>query len=64
MKVFLIVNGAASTVTARTRATVEKAISQQHDVTVAETARRGHATRLAKGAVADVTRRFHPEQAQ
>jgi diacylglycerol kinase family enzyme len=53
MKVFLIVNGSASTVTPRARVLIQRALSVQFDVTVAETARRGHATRLARGAVAD-----------
>ena len=53
MKVFLIVNASASTVTPRSRVLIQRALSVQHEVTVAETARRGHATRLARGAVAD-----------
>ena len=52
MKVLLLVNGAASSVTARGRVVIQKALSADHDVTLAETARRGHATRLAQGAAA------------
>lgn len=53
MKVFLIVNASASSVTPRARVLIQRALSVQHEVTVAETARRGHASRLARGAVAD-----------
>ncbi len=53
MKVLLLVNASASSVTARTRVVIAKALSADHDVEVAETSRRGHATRLAQGAVAD-----------
>lgn len=53
MKVLLIVNSSASSVTARGRVVIAKALSADHDVTVAETSRRGHATRLAQGAAAD-----------
>lgn len=52
MKVLLLVNGAASSVTARTRVIIRKALAREHDVTVAETSRRGHASRLAQGAAA------------
>jgi len=52
VKVLLLVNGSASSVTARTRVLVRKALSREHDVTVAETSRRGHASRLAQGAAA------------
>lgn len=51
----LIVNSNASSVTARTRVVIQKALSADHDVTTAETSRRGHATRLAQGAAADGT---------
>lgn len=50
MKVLLIVNAYASSVTARGKVVIQKALSADHDVTVAETSRRGHATRLALGA--------------
>ena len=51
MKILLIVNASASSVTARTRVVIQKALSADHEVELAETARRGHATRLARGAV-------------
>jgi diacylglycerol kinase family enzyme len=50
MKLLLLVNSSASSVTARSRVVIQKALSADHDVTVAETSRRGHATRLAQGA--------------
>jgi diacylglycerol kinase family enzyme len=50
MRVLLIVNSSASSVTARGRVVIQKALSADHEVTVAETSRRGHATRLALGA--------------
>jgi diacylglycerol kinase family enzyme len=53
MKIVLIANASASSVTARTRVVIQKALSADHDVELAETARRGHATRLAKGAAAE-----------
>ncbi|MEJ5254824.1 MAG: diacylglycerol kinase family protein [Acidimicrobiales bacterium] len=53
MRVLLIVNSNASSVTARTRVVIQKALSADHEVTTAETSRRGHATRLAQGAAAD-----------
>ncbi len=52
MKVLLLVNSSASSVTARARVVIRKALSADHDVTLAETTRRGHATRLAMGAAA------------
>jgi diacylglycerol kinase family enzyme len=55
MKVLLIVNSSASSVTARSRVVIQKALSADHDVTVAETSRRGHAARLAQGAAASGT---------
>lgn len=55
MKVLLVVNSVASSVTARSRVVIQKALSADHDVTVAETSRRGHATRLAQGAAATGT---------
>jgi len=39
-------------VTARGRVVIQKALSADHEVTLAETSRRGHATRLAQGAAA------------
>src|SRR5688500_20375231 len=53
MRVLLLVNASASSVTARTRVVIAKALAADHDVDVAETSRRGHATRLAQGAAAD-----------
>jgi diacylglycerol kinase family enzyme len=53
VRLLLVVNSAASSVTARGRVVITKALSADHDVTVAETNRRGHATRLAQGAAAD-----------
>jgi diacylglycerol kinase family enzyme len=53
VKVLLIVNSSASSVTARTRVVIQKALSADHRVTMAETSRRGHATRLAQGAAAE-----------
>ena len=53
MRVLLIVNASASSVTPRTRVVIAKALSADHDVEVAETSRRGHATRLAQGAAAE-----------
>ena len=55
MKVLLLVNSSASSVTARTRVVIAKALSADHEVSVAETSRRGHATRLAQGAARDGT---------
>ena len=52
VKVLLLVNGSASSVTARTRVIIGKALAREHEVTVAETSRRGHASRLAQGAAA------------
>ncbi|HEY2814918.1 MAG TPA: diacylglycerol kinase family protein [Acidimicrobiales bacterium] len=49
----LVVNASASSVTARGRVVIQKALSADHQVTVAETNRRGHATRLARGAAID-----------
>lgn len=55
MKVLLIVNSSASSVTARAKVVIQKALSADHDVTLAETSRRGHAARLAQGAAATGT---------
>ena len=48
----MVVNPSASSVTARARVVIQKALSADHEVTVAETSRRGHAARLAQGAAA------------
>jgi diacylglycerol kinase family enzyme len=55
VKVLLVVNPSASSVTARTRVVIQKALAADHDCTVAETNRRGHAARLAQGAAATGT---------
>ena len=55
MKLLLIVNASASSVTARARVVIQKSLAADHRVTVAETSRRGHATRLAQGAAATGT---------
>lgn len=52
MRVLLVVNSYASSVTARGRVVIQKALAADHDVTVVETSRRGHATRFAQDAVA------------
>ncbi len=53
MRILFIVNSVASSVTARRRVVIHKALSADHDVTLAETSRRGHATRLAQSAARD-----------
>lgn len=53
MRVLLLVNSSASSVTPRGRVVIQKALSADHDVTLAETNRRSHATRLAQGAARD-----------
>src|SRR5688500_4612210 len=55
MKVLLLVNSSASSVTARSRVVIQKALSADHEVTFAETSRRGHATRLAQHAAGSGT---------
>lgn len=55
VRVLLLVNSSASSVTARGRVVIQKALSADHEVTVAETSRRGHATRLAQGAASTGT---------
>jgi diacylglycerol kinase family enzyme len=50
MVVLLLVNSSASSVTARSRVVIQKALSADHDVRAVETNRRGHATRLARAA--------------
>ena len=51
MKVLLVVNSFASSVTARNTVIVHRRLSRGHDVEVVETNRRGHATRFAHDAV-------------
>jgi diacylglycerol kinase family enzyme len=53
MRLLLLVNTSASSVTPRARVVIQKALAADHDVHMAETSRRGHATRLALGAAAD-----------
>ena len=53
MKVLLLVNPFSSSVTARTRVVIRKALAGDHDVELVETNRRNHATRLAQGAAAE-----------
>ena len=53
MRILLIVNPSASSVTARGRVVIAKALGADHQVTVAETTRRGHATELARQGAAD-----------
>ena len=55
MKILLIVNSSASSVTARTRVVIQKALSADTSWSAAETSRRGHAARLAQGAAATGT---------
>lgn len=51
MKVLLVVNSFASSVTARNTVIVHRRLSRDHDVEMVETNRRGHATRFAHDAV-------------
>ena len=53
MRVLLLVNSTASSVTSRKRAQIRKVLASQHDVEVAETSRRGHAELLARAAAED-----------
>lgn len=53
LRILLIVNSAASSVTARRRVLIQQVFAARHDVTLAETNRRGHATRLAQSAARD-----------
>lgn len=53
MRLVLIVNPFSSSVTARARVVIRKALSADHEVEMVETQRRDHASRLAKGAAAD-----------
>jgi len=50
LRILLIVNSFASSVTAKNTVTVHQRLSQHHDVQVVETNRRGHATRFAEDA--------------
>ena len=53
LRILLIVNSAASSVTARRRVLIQQVLAAKHEVTLAETNRRGHATRLAQSAARD-----------
>jgi len=53
VRLLLVVNTSASSVTPRGRVLVERSLSKYHDVVTKETSRRGHAARLALGAAAD-----------
>src|SRR5580704_6035572 len=53
MRVLLLVNSAASSVTPRKRAGIRRILASRHDVEIAETSRRGHATSLARAAADD-----------
>jgi diacylglycerol kinase family enzyme len=53
MRVLLLVNATASSVTARKRVLIRKLLAAEHEVEVAETSRRGHAARLARAAAND-----------
>jgi diacylglycerol kinase family enzyme len=50
LRVLLIVNSFASSVTARNTVVVHQELSREHDVEIVETNRRGHATRFAQDA--------------
>ncbi len=52
MRLLLIVNATASSVTARRRVVIQAALGSGHTLEVAETTERGHATRLAQAAAA------------
>jgi diacylglycerol kinase family enzyme len=52
MRLVLLVNTSASSVTPRVRVVIQKALSAQHEVVLRETNRRGHAARIAQGAAA------------
>ncbi len=53
MRVLLIVNATASSVTPRRRVIIQKLLGADHELTVSETSRRGHAARIARGAAAE-----------
>jgi diacylglycerol kinase family enzyme len=53
MRVLLLVNPTASSVTPHKRAAVRKILAAEHEVEVAETSRRGHAALLARAATHD-----------
>jgi len=53
MRLLLIVNPTASSMTPRRRVQIQKMLGKNHRLEVAETYRRGHATRLARSAAAE-----------
>ncbi len=53
VRILLIVNATASSVTPRKRVVISKALGADYDLEVAVTTRRGHATRLAHAAALD-----------
>lgn len=53
MRVLLLVNPTASSVTPRKRRAIRRILATEHDVEVAETSRRGHAMLLARAAARD-----------
>jgi len=55
VRVLLIVNATASSVTARRRVVIERALRAGHDLVVEQTQRRGHAAELAHAATTDGT---------
>ena len=50
MRLLLVVNSFASSVTARNRVIIEQTLGEHHDIDLRETNRRGHATRFAQDA--------------
>jgi diacylglycerol kinase family enzyme len=50
LRLLLVVNSFASSVTARNTVVVHQELSRRHEVTLVETNRRGHATRFAQDA--------------
>ncbi|HEY5875505.1 MAG TPA: acylglycerol kinase family protein, partial [Ilumatobacteraceae bacterium] len=50
MRLLLVVNSFASSVTARNTVVVHQELSRRHEVALVETNRRGHATRFAQDA--------------
>ncbi|HEX3426176.1 MAG TPA: diacylglycerol kinase family protein [Acidimicrobiales bacterium] len=53
MRLLLLVNAAASSVTPRVKVMVTETLAVDHDITLAETSRRGHASRLSQGATTE-----------
>jgi len=50
LRLLLVVNSFASSVTARNKVLIHQTLSNEHDVAIVETNRRGHATRFAQDA--------------